>query len=358
MKKNIFILFVGFFGLINAQEPNGYYSTVTGLSGYAMKTKLGEIISDGYQTKSYDNLYNGYPSTDSDNFYEKDGSVLDVYSENPTGSDPYNYTHGQKKCGSYSVEGQCYNREHTVPQSLFNSDSPMVSDIHHILPTDGKVNGMRSNYPFGKVSNPTYTSKNGSKVGLNSSPGYGGTVFEPINEFKGDIARGLLYFVTRYQTKLSSFSSGNILNPSNPNQGLATWELNLLLLWHQQDPVSEREIVRNNAAYTYQKNRNPFVDHPEWVTEIWGLSPLAVDDASFSKNLTIAPNPVKGNTIQVTGDKDLKQFKKAFIYNTVGQNVQTIENPFQAGNTITLKDLPKGVYILKTGELNTKFIVD
>lgn len=150
MKKNIFILFVGFFGLINAQEPNGYYSTVTGLSGYAMKTKLGEIISDGYQTKSYDNLYNGYPSTDSDNFYEKDGSVLDVYSENPTGSDPYNYTHGQKKCGSYSVEGQCYNREHTVPQSLFNSDSPMVSDIHHILPTDGKVNGMRSNYPFGK----------------------------------------------------------------------------------------------------------------------------------------------------------------------------------------------------------------
>ena len=97
MKKNIFILFVGFFGLINAQEPNGYYSTVTGLSGYAMKTKLGEIISAGYQTKSYDNLYNGYPSTDSDNFYEKDGSVLDVYSENPTGSDPYNYTHGQKK---------------------------------------------------------------------------------------------------------------------------------------------------------------------------------------------------------------------------------------------------------------------
>ncbi len=358
MKKCIFILFVGAFGITNAQIPTGYYDSAAGLTGYALKTKLGEIITAGYQTKSYDNLYNGYPTTDTDSFYEKDGSVLDIYSENPTGADPYNYTHGQKKCGNYSVEGDCYNREHSVPQSLFNSASPMVSDIHHILPTDGKVNGMRSNYPYGKVSNPTYTSKNGSKLGPNSSPGYGGTVFEPINEFKGDVARGLLYFVTRYQTKLSGFSSGNILNTSNVNQGLTTWELNLLLLWHQQDPVSEREIVRNNASYNYQKNRNPFIDHPEWVTTIWGLSPLAVEDASFSKNLKIAPNPVKGNVINVTGDKDLKKFQKAFIYNMVGQNVQTIENPFQNGNTITLKNLPKGIYILKTGELNTKFVVE
>lgn len=358
MKKCIFILFVGFFGLINAQEPTGYYSTATGLSGYALKTKLSEIISAGYQTKSYDALYDAYPSSDTDKWYENDGSVLDIYSENPTGTDPYNFIHGQKKCGNYSNEGDCYNREHTVPQSLFGSKSPMVSDLLHILPTDGKVNGMRSNYPYGKVTNPTWTSKNGSKLGANSTSGYSGTAFEPINEFKGDVARCLLYFVTRYQSQLSGFSSGNILNPSNPTQGLQTWELNLLLLWHQQDPVSEREIARNNAAYAHQKNRNPFVDHPEWVTQIWGLSPLAVEDASFSKNLTIAPNPVKGNMINVTGDKDLKKFQKAFIYNMVGQNVQTIENPFQNGNTITLKNLPKGIYILKTGELNTKFIVE
>ena len=112
------------------------------------------------------------------------------------------------------------------------------------------------------------------------------------------------------------------------------------------------------SAYSYQKNRNPFIDHPEWVTTIWGSSPLAVDDANFSKNLSIAPNPVKGNVISVSGDKDLKQFKTAMIYNMIGQNVQTIENPFQNGNTIKLNNLPKGVYILKTGELNTKFIID
>lgn len=358
MKKSILLLSFMIFGFANAQEPAGYYSTANGLTGFALKTKLGEIISAGYITKSYDSLFNGFPSTDSDNFYEKDGTVLDIYSENPAGADPYNYTHGVKKCGNYSAEGDCYNREHSIPQSLFNQDSPMVSDIQHILPTDGKVNGMRSNYPYGKVGSATWTSKNGSKLGANSSPGYSGTVFEPINEFKGDVARVLLYFVTRYETKLSGFESGNILNPGNIHKGLADWELNLMLQWNQQDPVSEREIVRNNAAYNYQKNRNPFIDHPEWVTTIWGAAPLAVDDASFSKNLTIAPNPVKGNLISVSGDQDLKKFKKAMIYNMAGQNVQTVDNPFQNGNTIRLNQLPKGVYILKTGELNTKFIVE
>ncbi len=360
MKKSILILITGFATFANAQEQPGYYNGTSGLSGSALKTKLAEIITAGYQTKSYDALYDAYPASDTDRWYENDGSVLDIYSENPAGADPYKYTHGVKKCGNYSVEGDCYNREHTVPQSLFDEKSPMVSDILHILPTDGKVNGMRSNYPFGKVNNASWTSKNGSKVGPNATPGatYSGSVFEPINEFKGDIARCLLYFVTRYQSRLSTFDSGNILNTSNVNQGLVTWELNLLLLWHQQDPVSEREIVRNNAAFAHQKNRNPFIDHPEWATAIWGNSPLAVDDANFSKNLSIAPNPVKGNVIHVTGDKDLKQFKTAMIYNMVGQNVQTIENPFQNGNDIVLKNLPKGVYILKTGELNTKFIID
>lgn len=358
MKKLIFILCVGSLALTKAQIPSGYYNGTEGLTGYALKTKLASIISTGYITKTYAQLYTGYPSTDTDSFYENDGTVLDIYSENPTGTDPYNYNHGVKQCGNYSAEGDCYNREHSVPQSLFNEASPMVSDIQHILPTDGYVNGKRSNYPYGKVNNPTWTSQNGSKLGNNSSDGYSGTVFEPINEFKGDVARVLLYFVTRYESNLSGFSDGNILDHLHPNQGLQTWELKLLISWHLQDPVSEREIVRNNAAYAYQNNRNPYIDHPEWVAVIWPDF-MAVDDTSFSKNLTIAPNPVKGgNTITVTGDKDLKQFHKVFIYNLVGQNVQTIENPFQNGNTITLKDLPKGIYILKTGELNTKFIVE
>jgi endonuclease I len=136
----------------------------------------------------------------------------------------------------------------------------MRGDIHFVTPTDGKVNGMRSNYPFGIITSPTYTSSNGSKLGPNSTTGYSGTVFEPIDEFKGDIARMVLYFITRYESKLSGFSTGNMLGGS-AFPGLQSWELQVLLAWNNADPVSQREIDRNNAAYTYQGNRNPYIDH-------------------------------------------------------------------------------------------------
>ena len=158
MKKFTTFLLGFMFAVTLAQAPANYYDGTAGLTGTTLKTKLSQIITAGAIDKGYDGLYTGYPTTDRDHYYENDGSVLDMYSENPTGTDPYNYQHGVKKCGNYSVEGDCYNREHIVPQSFFNSASPMVSDIHFIRPTDGKVNGMRSNYPFGVVSNPAFTS--------------------------------------------------------------------------------------------------------------------------------------------------------------------------------------------------------
>ncbi|WP_066441320.1 endonuclease [Chryseobacterium sp. CCH4-E10] len=268
MKKILFIsAFVSF--LANAQAPSGYYNSANGLSGASLKTALSTIITNGHQDKGYSGLWTGYKTTDIDKNYENDGSILDIYSEKPVGTDPYKYTPGTNQCGTYSVEGNCYNREHIVPQSLFNESSPMVSDIHFIRATDGKVNGMRSNYPFGKVGTATFTSKNGSKLGNSVSSGYSGTVFEPIDEFKGDVARMMFYFVTRYQSKLSTFSSGNMLGNST-FPGLQTWELNVLLAWHNQDPVSQAEINRNNASYTFQGNRNPFIDNPNYVNLIWG----------------------------------------------------------------------------------------
>ena len=95
-----------------------------------------------------------------------------------------NYTAGSSQCGNYSGEGNCYNREHTVPQSWFNEASPMKSDVFHVIPTDGYVNGWRSNYPFGEVSSATKTSSNGCKLGPSSVSGISGTVFEPIDEYK------------------------------------------------------------------------------------------------------------------------------------------------------------------------------
>lgn len=284
---------------IFAQIPTGYYDGAAGLSGAALKTKLSQIITSGHQAKSYDNLYVGYPNTDKDKYYENDGSVLDMYSENPTGADPYVYQHGVKKCGNYNTEGDCYNREHIVPQSFFGSASPMVSDIHHIPPTDGKVNGMRSNNPFGVVTSPSFTSQNGSKLGKNTTAGYSGVVFEPIDAFKGDIARMVFYFVTRYESRLSSFSTGNMLGGS-AYPGLQNWELQVLLAWNAADPVSQREIDRNNAAYTYQGNRNPYIDNPSFVNLVWGGSTPPADTQAPSQPTNLSVTGSTSSTVSLS----------------------------------------------------------
>ena len=289
---------------IFAQIPTGYYDGTAGLSGSALKTKLSSIISSGHQTKSYDALDDEYPNSDKDSYYEKDGTVLDIYSENPTETDPYVYQFGVKKCGNYKIEGDCYNKEHIFPQGYFNKASPMVSDIHHIVPTDGKVNGMRSNFPFGNVgSSVSYTSKNGSKLGTSNSVNYSGKVFEPINEFKGDVARMIFYFATRYEAKLKDFDANDILtNTSFP--GIQSWELEVLKQWHTQDPVSQREIDRNNAAYTYQGNRNPFIDHQEYVAQIWGTTTPDTENPSTPTNLIVTGSTSSTISLSWTASTD------------------------------------------------------
>ncbi len=326
MKKTFtFLLAVLFASFINAQIPAGYYDGTAGLTGAALKTKLSQIITNGALDKGYDGLYNGYPTTDTDHYYENDGSVLDMYSENPNGTDPYTYRHGVKKCGNYSSEGDCYNREHVIPQSFFNEKRPMVSDIHHIRPTDGKVNGMRSNYPFGAVANAAYTSKNGSKVGPSVSPGYSGTVFEPIDEFKGDIARMIFYFVTRYESQLSGFSTGNMLGGS-AFPGLQTWERDVLLSWATQDPVSPSEIERNNASYDFQKNRNPFIDHPEWVQLIWGTQTVDTQAPTAPTNLAVASVSTASVNLTWTASTDniAVSYYKIYVNGNFHSNSSTV----------------------------------
>ncbi len=278
MKQIILIPLLAFTLISFAQIPSNYYDSANGLTGYQLKTELKNIITSGHVTHSYDELYNGYITTDSDNYYENDGTVLDIYSENPNGADPYNYTHNNNRCGNYSGEGVCYNREHLMPQSWFNSARPMVSDIHHVVPTDGKVNGMRGHYPLADVATANWTSLNGSKRGTCAAPGYSGTVFEPIDEFKGDIARIYFYMATRYENEIGSWENANsdgsdpVLDGSN-NHVFENWYLDVLLQWHNQDPVSQRELDRNQAAYNYQGNANPFIDHPEYVNLIWNPNP-------------------------------------------------------------------------------------
>jgi endonuclease I len=265
----------------HAQAPYGYYESTDGLLSYELKTALKIIIDDigdgngfpSHQDQGYGALYDAYAaenSGDSDDYFENDGTVLDMYSERSLGIDNYNYEHFENNCGNYSDEGDCYNREHLVPQSTFNSASPMKNDYFHVVPSDGAVNGARGSFPFGEVTNPNYTSTNGSKRGSNTFPGYTGTVFEPIDEFKGDIARAVLYFAIRYEDEFSSSWRTNEVLADNPQDFFVDWYLALLLSWHLNDPVSEREIDRNNNGYQFQSNRNPLIDRPEFAVMIWG----------------------------------------------------------------------------------------
>ncbi len=269
MKTKLLLLALLFSAFGFSQIPSGYYSTATG-TGFTLKTQLYNKIK-AHTDNGYNGLWTTYGTADRDNQYENDNSIMDIYSENPTGVDPYKYSYGTSQCGTYSTEGNCYNREHIIPQSVFNSASPMVADAHFIPPTDGKVNGVRSNYPHGNVANASFTSRNGSKLGTSAVSGYTGTVFEPINEFKGDVARMYFYFATRYENTVSTYSYAMFNGTSN--QVFTTAFLNMLLTWNANDPVSAREIARNNAIYVRQGNRNPYIDHPEYVNIVWGGAP-------------------------------------------------------------------------------------
>ncbi|WP_228417856.1 HNH endonuclease signature motif containing protein [Chryseobacterium oranimense] len=275
---------------VSAQAPAGYYDGTTGLTGYALKSKLHDIISEKNVNWHYGDLPNFYNQTDLDKYYDHGPGnttiLLDIYSEIPGGADAYEYT-SANLISTSGAEGLGFNREHAVPQSTFNSDYPMYSDLHFVIPTDARINQLRNNYPYG-VGNSTvhYTFTNSSKIANSAIPNYVYTnrVYEPVNEFKGDIARMLLYFAVRYEGKLPSFNYSTNINPAidrSPLDGTAERAfdpayISMLLQWHVQDPVSQREIDRNNAIYAIQRNRNPFIDNPQWVNAIWVQTPDAV----------------------------------------------------------------------------------
>ncbi len=250
-------LLVSLFTFVSfAEIPAGYYSTAIGKKGESLQQSLSSILSDA-SVVSYNGLYDVYKTSD----VRADGRVWDMY------SDMTNYTFSDK-CGNYSSEGDCFNREHSVPKSWFDSQSPMYSDAWHVYPTDGKINGMRSNYPFGEVGSDASGSHNNfSKWGSCVTAGYSGTVFEPNDEYKGDFARSYFYFATRYKNDISGW--GGIFTTTYPH--IVKWQLDMLLRWHKMDPVSQKELDRNEAIYaSNQGNRNPYIDYPDLVDLVFG----------------------------------------------------------------------------------------
>ena len=168
-----------------------------------------------------------------------------------------------------------------------------------------------------------------------------------------------LFFITRYQDKLASFAPYH--NAQNPldgtvDRGYKQWYINLMLKWAAQDPVSQKEIDRNNAVHVRQKNRNPFIDHPEWVNMIWTSTLSATEVSSFKKSISVYPNPVRNGQLHLSG-YGLEDISSVQIYTMDGKLIQTVNQNFKNLNKIVLKDQTKGVYILKTNTQSVKFIV-
>lgn len=247
-----------------AAEPVNYYNNALGKSDEALMTALCNIIRNHKEVSYGNGLLNAFAIADTDD----QGYIIDIYS---------NCRYRPSDNGSSASHvGEGYNREHSFPRSWFGGEvSPMNTDVFHIYPTDIKVNSQRGNHPYGVCANGTrltygnYVAK--GKLGYSTYPGYSGTVFEPDDEYKGDLARTYFYMVTCYKNELSSWPGSPNLNIGlNKYKAFATWTISMLMEWSRLDPVSEKEIKRNDAVFGIQGNRNPFIDHPELAEFIWG----------------------------------------------------------------------------------------
>jgi endonuclease I len=203
------------------------------------------------------------PFLDDNHCQGKKGTIPDVYSDHCWV--PAKPPEGQE-CGNYKKEGDCFNREHGWPKSWwggFSKGHNCETDLHELWASDGYVNNLRANLPLGTVDAASYTSSNGSKVGSCSSPGYDGPgdrCFEVVDGLKGDFARSYFYIATAYSGKFDCCDE-----PGVNGSSIKPWMEAELRKWHEADPVSDFERQRNDAVFTVQRNRSPFIDHPEWV---------------------------------------------------------------------------------------------
>jgi len=321
-----------------AQAPAGYYDAASGKTGASLKTALFNIIKTHTQ-RTYTQLWSDFQTTDK----RADGYVWDIYS-----SCNLVFVTDQDNGSGGSTECDKYNREHSFPNSWFGGvqSSPMYTDLFHMYPTDKKVNNVRSNYIYGIVQTPSYTSSNGSKLGSSDlTTGFSGTVFEPIDEYKGDLARTYLYMATCYEDKIASWTSydteAKAILDGDSFPAYKAWYVQLLLKWSSDDPVSQKEIDRNNAIYGIQGNRNPFIDHPEYAAMIWDAtnSVTTVTNSSIS----IYPNPANSD---FKVDMPNQSAFSVEVFDLTGKSIKKIDavNPNQA---IQVGNLRNGLYLVK-----------
>ena len=291
-------------GTLYAVEKS-YYNSVDGKSGTALREALTTLTYTKHTTDlGYDWTFDGIDIVN--------GEILDIYST-------CSWTTSQQG-KNYSDICDSYNREHVVPQSLFHEAAPQKGDRHHLFLADGLVNNKRSSYPFGETNVTTAFSgySNGNKalgkLGTASS-GYSGTVYEPDDEYKGDIARAVLYMVVRYATSdvcrmyggsansypVTTWDNAMFSGNLSTNYGLSNNAIAVFLKWHRADPVSAKEVARNNGVEKKQGNRNPFIDLPDLVEYLWG------EHAGETVNLSSLSIATGGGSVPTTYEVTLNR---------------------------------------------------
>lgn len=359
MRKFLFAVIL--LPFIATAQPQGYYTSALGLNGQPLRAALYNIIKVSNQLSYTPGLWNAYYTTDA-----KPGNKLwDIYSDIPGGTPSYQYDLGSDQCGNgANHENSCYNREHTWPQSKFGSSYPMQSDLWLVYPTDYYVNNQRGDMPYGKVGTATKTFSNGTKIGNNIYSGAPtGMCFEPIDSFKGDIARSYFYITTRYLADSNTFVNWEMAN----NVTLKPWAIAMLLDWHHNDPVSKKEIDRNNAVYALQNNRNPYIDYPQFVDCIWAgtdCSSLSASSiAQLSQRIEVYPNPV---SINFTVNWEALAPNEVLAVDVLNMQGQVVFHEDEQTNreqyiTIPTTNWAKGIYSLmiktKEGKAVKKLIV-
>ena len=350
-----------------ANELPTYYKDMQGKSGKNLFDAVHVIAKVGYSSLGYDGLWSAYQYTD----LRDNGYVWDMYSDCTWKSLSSN------RCGNYSTECDCFNREHSIPKSWYgDTKSGPGCDIFHLVPTDGKVNGMRSNYAFGEVSSASYN-KHGNKLGTaknitivhgktiagneGATISASGTVFEPRDEYKGDFARGYFGALIRWAGDHQTFSDGyggTMFSKGYTESslyGFTKYGVALLMKWHRQDPVSQKEIDRNNGIQQTQGNRNPFIDYPYLAEYIWGEK--AGETLDLSKLITAYDSRfVLGESNgSLEGGSTVDPVEKCSVTWYVNGEVYTVGNPTTSVN--------KGgvVYQLPTApkscdEISTQFV--
>lgn len=364
--KKLFMLFCCLPVLAQAQIPSGYYNGTAGKSGEQLRLILSGIIRPHtaltYGGSGTSNTWTAFQSTDK----KASGKLWDIYSDKPGGTPSYEYDFSQKCGNGLNHENSCYNHEHCWPQSKFSNALPMRSDLWVVYPTDYYVNGQRGDLPYGKVGTATKNFTNGSKLGNNTylnAPS--GNCFEPIDSFKGDLARSIFYVSTCYMTDSNDFvnSSGSGNWEMAIKSTLKPWAIQMLLEWHHLDPVSRKERDRNEAAYAIQGNRNPFIDFPDFADCIWGVCKgLSVNTvSSLNPYIHVFPNPATDKVSVDWSELKSEEVSSVDVLNFQGQVIYHTGTNASRQASIPVTNWAKGIYMLQVstphGKQSQKIVI-